>query len=837
MVRAFRWRLGIVLGGLCLLFANIVEANDRAYPYKLRADDGFLYFLVTDSESERIRNKQGEVFYRDPVRSIDGSPLYDGWRASDNTMIRLSYQTLQDEGRLATENQSQPVYQSKWLEGAFSFFVPDQSFKELLEVVHENSEDVFQRSTSMTPRRIEVLRQILYEDRIVLTREDLEDLRRTAFNPSPRPVEFSIDVEAPINLDAYLFEFEVPSWVYNMRVDIEIEQLEFLINERVFEFDPEENRVRVKIVADQAEMEGPLREVGHINYRNPLYEHRHDEQLYLDFGRVQQMEMSFELELAPDPEDGEFWELGVAPLYSDEEDEPSTFKIDFLEENPKVLLRYSGEWSDGTTIDRSGEPELGSARIEVQERLNEMLQDSLRNRFFSKDLGFEWEVKDGLIVEGRINRYQVHGDGVELFFDARVAADQWSGCIPDEVFFESTRNESILEKELGNPWSLRWDPSRKWHLNTDVEESRNSELVVYHDFINAMMKTAWVRGDLCLNSADLEHRPEGFPYVELQPRKLAQWLGSNRVQIPFNFTYFERNDDENHERYEPVWDRQGSLELVFEKEDDPWMLMGPLFFDDEDGSYALINQLVQDWIGDQRDTQKLLNSMSPIEMNSVEFFPDRLRFDFEGEALIRELFREKTDSPEEELKESRSKPELRTVLIDSPPNLVDGAFVRFQWEQEDKREEPLFYSWRFLVYNTEISKFEELNSWALFRSRREIVFHLPAEGLYQFQVKAQDVSYKIEQGPLATHEFYYKEPSTTDFSNTDTDSIDKVKKVESKQDEEQDEKKESQHLSNEKNHRAFGCQLSISQSSSTSILWLLLLFILAVRAFVISNRR
>lgn len=755
----------------------ISAALPTDYPFQLEGADGFKYFIITDAQSENFFGRDGRPYARRPVLSSDGSALYDGRRIDSSgklRWIRVSYQQLLDENRLPGAQIPMPDYRSPLDRNSLQLEVSAPLVQRVLQELQANSAESLKGSPSMTPRKVEVIRRILFEPEVLLSREDLKDLARNHENPDPPPSEFAIEVSAVIPEDLR----PLANGRYVPRRTIQIDELIFSMSRRWIIFDPARNRFRVELIADRARIQGPINDTGDVIF---LMDYRWwDEYYNLDFGEVGGMRMSFDLQF--EAEDDQFWLLQIVP---------HTFNIEFVDPEPRVDMKVSGYRRNGDPyFENEVLPLIPAAQKEVQRKLTDMIAGALSSRFFTEGLSFklpvsvldEWIYPSRFLSKARLSQLQVLPEGLLLGFDSQFEVDRVSECLEGlGVQDEPAQQYPLPRREAqGNRWALVWKKSGAWDLMQELNgqwapanlaEARIG-LDVKTSVFNRSLYAAWRAGSFCVSTKSWWPRPGHIPLIMAVPYESPKLLLVEEdiweLKVPVELVHWRRDLAEPREQFSirELGKRfDFSARLAANSDFRHWVL-----FDLELNSKDLTAeeiQLVTSLVSSVLRESQLIPSDQSVEgfskrvewqslettgwsLEQMRGWPSEDQTRFVVNLQEESIFGLMASTPTGSTPDLTRFP-LRTALSKRPPFLVTDDFVEFAFGPESMRyDEKVFYTYRWREPSG------EWTAWSLFDERQQTLLPLESEGLYQFEVKAMNRWFEIEGPGYPRYEFYHE---------------------------------------------------------------------------------
>jgi len=784
------WGLLVTLAPVSFLAANPLP---EAYPYQLIGSDGFKYRIISDRFSENFVGRDGRAYCRKPTLSVDGSALYDGWKRLPNGQerwIRVSFKQLLEENRLEGAQPDLPDFRSPKDKSGIYVAASAGMIRQVFSEIQKDPARYLQGSPSMTPRKVEVIRRILFEPELVMSREDLKDLSRSQNNPDPATTDF------PVDLSGFL-----PGWrglianrhTFEMKRTIQVDEIRFGMAKRMIIFDSEKNRFRVEILADSVSLKGPMNDTGEfiilMNWRNwdQFYSLDQGKISTLGGGKSSGMKMAFDLQFAE--EDDQFWLLSIVP---------QTFTMEFLDKEPVVEMNISGFKDTGEPYEPlyrahpndtfETVPLPAAQQKDVQQEITKMISGALASRFFTDGLSVklplsvldQWIRPNRLSPTARLSSALVEDSGLYFGFDMQFDVQRVSDCVGSYDLKEipARRFDSPRALKVGPRWGLGWAPDQGWELLREEDKNwipwkaqrTQAEIYTRPEVINRGLDAAWRAGVFCVSTRMWEDRPGHIPLttaatyrapqIQFKPQNRA------RVSLPLEVVQYRRDQMEQNESYSIV---ENSKRILLETDIEWDLVKGVIKI--HDPSFTSIEteipetemKLFRDLVSkvaieiglaegegnfnSLHQTMRLAPSINDWLFKSFSFDSEKNWLSLNVETR-ENLF---SDSKSTVVSAEANPKPLRTVLTSKTDYIVTQPTVSFRWGPDGERfDGRVFYSYRLLQPG------EKTALWSMFTADQEVVLPLNKPGPYRFQVKAMNLWYEIEKRVNAEQEFYYE---------------------------------------------------------------------------------
>jgi hypothetical protein len=551
---------------------------ETAYPYLIEGPDQNIFEIVALPTS-REKVVDGKLYLVGPDLANDGSAKYVGTKYVDGDFtkrieIPATYLEILRMQRAARSEVS------PWHENAFHIFISREALNTSFQKLGDNPLDILTSLASLSPIKSDVLRKLIFENDIVLSREELEDLSRNHQRPEPVAVSFEIPLTAKGNFDfkdylrkrygsedgwlADLVEAlpdginplaaDVTDWGMEFQRTIQVETLQFVVSERRFILDPDDNQIHVRMKVDLATVSGPILDEG-------VWVKGVDRSLYsmekkLVSGEVRGLDLSFSLELEL-AETEDHWVLALID---------ETFVLSFLEDQALVHMVVYGEDEHGNVVLRE-EPaaELKQAHATVEDKLTEVISKALVTRMYPDSLGFGARLNEyGNFYETRLSSWSVYDEGLSIRLAARVQSSPEAACLsgldttkPEfeaEAFQAKQESDAFswgffwmrepsawfLGEELQDPHSPLRIPLQpmKTEQNRDFEEQEHFRywsgpasfsVEISESWINEGLFEMWREGQLCFDETELSEYALNLPEAKMRLVRapVARQIGSS----------------------------------------------------------------------------------------------------------------------------------------------------------------------------------------------------------------------------------------------------------------------------------------------------------------------
>jgi hypothetical protein len=830
--------------------------SQNSEPLLIVGKDGFNFYLIRDGTGQ-------------PVKSIEGFPLYEGkngkYRVTSSSHSLAIHRHLPELGV--------PSLDSEWIPDFARIKVPISAVSGLLQYFQKNPEDFIHFFKGMTSTKAEIFRSLLFDQVLVLTSEDIRSLQRNSLNSNPSAIKIPIVIDNSASPSGKLIDLFA-----QMISDIQGSEFRFTFKNKHIEFDSTAGLAKLELTVEKAELRGPVHQMGRVKglwqYRDrgelrriPLNVHLgsvhihnlaellyfYDSEDILIKGEVGEMVLGVELTFAQDVSG--LWEVKLV--------KPLSLKL--LDPDPHVAMSLLRKADGGGYKKLDDSPRLSEkVRIQIENTLSDTLKQALSTYFFPNDLGFQVPLqapayenfKEDVNLETKLSRVEFLRDGMLIGFDGRLSMQSPAACVPsaEELVknLKAPPRQEYLNSEPGNVWVLDSTfPSEKdptiapqplWHSDNDGSVLP-LEVQTPREAIELVNLGAYAAGLYCLSSRAWWPRPGYIPLIEFRPSEPPR-LSLNESQIRAAFSgsilTYNRNRKPVGESFE--LDSRGQYGIRFEV---PTVHLREAF------AFQIQNPEKIE-LYDVQNVNR--NSFSPEENDFVaDLFSgifggpseSKLRFTF---ADLERLFRNQIQLKSVHLTASgadvlvdpgefkwvASRPEpaklsseenLQTEFLSDRPSRISDSFLRLRWRQHSPEVRDVFYSWSLKSDGV-------WSDWSPFDSDQEVLKSLSQTGKYEFQVKAMNRKFEIEEIPQS-YEFYYEAPVNEPTKVVKSSDWAKPVKIEKKAADLKTERYESK----EADKGAFGCSLNVPSENFVQSMWCLILALLALGFLRVSHRR
>lgn len=759
------WRFVFVQWILCLGLWEALWAQDSRRldpPLSLDGPNGFSYFLVTGSDGA-------------PVRSLNGSPLYDGLKTIQGKEFGVS-STLE---KILAGNQQESWQRrphTPWVSRALQVDISSTFIERELLKLEGATKD---RLGDLSPIKAELLQRLLFADVVTLSRADLTELQRTAADPTPPPRMISFPIERMP--DGREFPW-INRKLTEGAVEITLDRIDFKIADRSLKFDPLGNLFHFRLSAAMTTLAGPIR-----TYWRPkeLWKYTDVDDLplffddlkhpnYLEKGEVAELSLEFTFQLVQNPHG--FWQFILLP--------PGV-KVTAEKPSPKdgsiqVNMTYRDAVSDGSG-GQTKEQKLfiSSPTLHyVGDELSNIIKKATGGVFPNSDLGTKikltnpWHAQDPAHVqlEFQLSSLQLHDQGLRAFFDARVLVVEASQCLKDRIeeLWELKATYAPLpspESFLRQPWTLSKNGSSPWGLTTRPESNEvTMSIEASPGILELANRAAWASGLYCFGTQGLWPRSGSLPKLEFLEPELPTYRfkdGDLWVDLKAHLQLYERTHAREYEIFQRKRASQSAASQL------AWQTsarfrMGPQRFDvlglediqfpKDESDPALSNSSLSK--SEQEFLRAALRSFLPSAQKSLfglgvdeissGYLPDAVNLKSfhvtESGTQAEFVFpldpTPKTPShkrgPEDaQVPETRMANDLPTTFADLP--------VRLRWSSTHPSA---FFSYRWKAVLD-----AKWSDWSPFTDQREVDLPLVQAGRYDFEVKAMNSYFEIEPHP------------------------------------------------------------------------------------------
>lgn len=851
-----------------------VFSEEKPFPVYLEGKSGFLYSLQMSPESRMLEGEDGIFYAYNPVLALDGSPLYIGRKNSKGPEIKISREQLYRERLLSFLPENPVEFRSERVEQAFEVRLYPGILQGILNSIQEHPEHLARLFENLGPSKTYLIQQLLFKDQFVLTAADLRELRQSDRRTLPPPIEFELLINSQLDLEELLrsqVNFPENSWVsrvlnelsdpaskafdalWSMSIVIQVDKLVFHIREKRLVFDPKEQKLNIEIIADRAQVSGPLKEIGEakrlINWRG------HEEDYRLENGEIGPMALSFSLKFTRESPD--FWRL-----YAN----PQLFSLKFAEEEPTVKLHVKGVSSQGQIRDDQAVVKMGNAqKVAVLNTLAPTMTQALTTRFFSDTVSLKTKKApilpnaENISFQNWIREIRFVSDGVDLVFDSQFELAKLDECVPRPIESFSSIDFKYVAPQVDakTEWGLIWtSENQHWEFFRKTGEPPSEKIespafirLTHHPyFLNWVFYSAWLAGEFCIDSRLWASRPAYTPLMEVRLTKAPELIpaeaGNFYLNVEGDVRTWEREITDLEDKFSRLaiqkffrvkvpLDREnldigwGEMELVFKNQPD--LEDGENLNDSESD---LVRRLVLHILERMEFLKRFQSSREDYPGFSLRKLAENLgqgviRFDefsWSENAWMTRLelqdFSPLFVQPEDRPEKKNSLPEMETKLVQKPDYWVADSIVDFVWDQassnenEGGEEHRLFYSWTLYRPDQE----ESSREWSQFDIEKQVKLALKEEGLYRFEVRAMNRDFEIEFPSKAVHEFYFLGTQSPENFNSTPELKLKVDSEEEPQ--ELEIQKDSDHSSqDQKPNRmsakgAFGCGLKFTDEAA-----------------------
>lgn len=770
----FKWAKTSIQVILSFFFlAATLLLNDPAGPFIeekppliLKGRDGFRFFLLRDET-------------RQPMKSMDGSPLYQGLR--DKLTVGGSYLSLKNHFHLEVTPEEKNWQRAEWIKDSFKISMNSETVAGLLRYFQNHPDQFKSFFSGMTESRAQVFYSLLFSDEVILTEKDLSDLARTPFNRIPAPVKVPIAAEAPGFLKHASIFLETLS-------DIQTNKFIFSIKNRSIFIDPKSKVFSIRLVIDKASLEGPLLQIGRVStflgeeaWRFgdilPFLDitgllNFYDTPLILRSAVICQLELKLDLQFIENSKD--YWNISIAhPL-----------ELKSLEIDPRVRMDLVAVTDFDKKDERTGdicrpltEAEKNNFHknppftIEAQKKIQTTLMEALNNAFatsiFSNNLAFQvpirspdYERQSGdVLFESRLAKMQPTSNGLDLTFDSRLVLKNKARCIDASAAYLENLSKFNLDSanfekhEVDQQWSLEsvFPHHPEWVGHNTQNNSEKVAVEFSQAGVEVINTGLFLAGFYCPSTRAWWPRPASTPLIEyrpLQPITIEMNESEWRFKSRGEMISYLRDQKMRSEKFTISKRRELSFEIPFRKLRDNEVHV----FYPQNITFGNIEATDNEMIAN------LWNSVSK-DFDSLEFFPKMIEDYFKSFAQVTRV-----DLKKDGIKLlvdplnfdwfpviSRPAKEMPKVipltqLENNPPLYVNQPFVHLKWQPRSDTQ--VFYSWRLKTEN-------DFSDWTVFQSENYTTLSLDEPGHYEFQLKSMNRNFEIQDLPV-THEFFYE---------------------------------------------------------------------------------
>jgi len=747
---------------------------------------------VTDEKGYSVMANDGNE-----AEGIAASPLYEGELRDGDSIFRVSMPLAE----LLKKIELDRVETTPWIPRAMSLRLSASLIEKFVMDLGQSPEKFLGAFPGMARDKAEILRLILFGDKIVLESPgkkggmtegaiDLRSLRRSALNPLPDPIEVIFPVPLPWYLN---FNSE---WF----IQIILEHFSFDIEDRKIEFDPLTHVFTLSLNCRAAVIGGATQQLGRIRelYRYMDKLTYHNEPNYLESGKVGPLTVSIRFQIIQ--ETNGLWRMRLIRPEA-HPDEPSVTLI------PKTIpatveMTYENEVKDMENktgaMTKVQHFEITEEVLKViNKTLTKVFEDAFGSSFFPEDLGFLIPLKNfmdpsdssEILLQGRLAKLKIVGDGLSLLFDARTKVLSSSSCVPTGSRIQNSshnQNPVYASSEFTKePWSLNLVGSRG--------EPAKANLDLSSDFLNLIHQSLFQAGFYCPSTKWIWPRDSNISRVDFFPRELPQLeIGEDSISFELEGSALLWNRDFKI-KPELQWDRSvpvsGRMKLL--------KTVGSGFKIQGLSSFRISN--AEDFENER--LKEALNAAFPVASNAIGFesiaFHDEWflkDWKIQPQSISAELVWGSAfvGPKQEQFKRSLETP--ISMFEQVPPFVVQSPFVGVKWSSN--LPEAVF-SWR--IRRTAAGDWSQ---WSSFSSRKEILLSLPTSGRYEFQIVAMNSFYQLEDYPKQIEFNVQLEESSPPVTSIDP-PVPPVKEV---------PKDSTVKASSPKNSPGlFGCQLGLSE--------------------------
>jgi len=744
-----------------VLVLGLLLSPEDVPPY-VNGPDGFFYVLVTDQNGR-------------PVLAMDGSPLYDGEKIIPGQVLRHSSSWHKLQSRMEAVSKDS-LKDSSWRKGAIHVEIGAGFIEQMAAEYREKPEDFLHLLSGVQRDKAEILRRILFENRIHLEEPlegerknepgfiNLQALMRNAKNPLPDKVKVQFPVEDPS------WAFYVWKLTSELFVEVSLDHLSFEFDEKWVTFDPVTNSFKVKLLCKGAVIKGPTREVGRVREFHKYLDVAtyYDKPNYLIEGHVGALSLELEVRLRQD--ENNFWRIELVRKKDPESDAylPSV-TLTSLDAHPTVVLNYESPVKDRKTGGQTNTQEFNltpQILTVINKMVSDRFEDALKGVLYAEELAFAIDLKNIFDVEDpglarlqtRLASLKVGEEGVRLEFDARLKILHLSNCLPphfsaDQIVFGEAKDLKSNNTTKPLSWQIQAvsqpDVRSQWISSSRKQDDINISLSP--SLLDLVAEGGRTSGLFCLGSLWWSNRPGSIPpaifslgakpELRFEDQRLAVPLsGDLKVQSRISDPLPRFSDQVAQLKV------SGELQIANDKNQKALRLEGlsGIRLPDYPSEERLFQDLVSGTYSDKGSQFSISYSrflaewpQLPVRLLDLDFTSAAVQARF---IYAPQEVRERDAIEKEKNKQaSRSREVPETAFVQDSRPVVSSSFKLIQWGSNVPEA---YYSWRWRNVSD-----GQWSVWTAFEARNSVTLSLHKPGKYEFQILGMNSFFEIESYP------------------------------------------------------------------------------------------
>lgn len=768
--------------------SSVGECSPKSPPLILGGKGGFVFYLVTDEKGI-------------PVCSGDGSPVYEGIRRlkDDKRHINISYNTLHRNDHLEPSNQKATA----WLPQSMQAFIPSSNVLGLLDFFQKHPKQLLSFLSGMPSAKAQLMLKLLFDQKIVFTKNDLKALQRSAFNPDPAPVTISIPIKAELSDGVLGVIF---TRLIDMTSNVTLDEISFDIEKKEVRFDPAKNVIHVRLNANGAEIKGPTHDLGYFLGLQKYTDSKtilgiwdiksYDVVRYLSSGKIGKLSAELSFGFVRDQQDENIWNFRLeTPL-----------KL-ILPPNAAVQATFVVPNPDGTTSDAKEDIRVSSeAAALIEKTFGDAMADAFNSSFFADDLAPHFVMlasKNPSLMPGdvsftsRLSEIRFYDQGLLVGFDSLLKYKRPADCVARNFSEKDLLIRSFQGGRISPPlkikaWSMlsTFPETPAWSNTEAMKGPMNVEIRA--EAIDLFNKAAWAGGLYCLDTRAWKNRPGHIPLMEVHATQApALRLSQSALQADFSIDFLtypntfsgrslsERLSNPRSQRFSFVIPVQAVLEG--ESKAIAWQAPQNLtiqdFNDAENDFMRKLSALFFNRLFSGDSAEHFKRSYSEINETFFQNKAALTALSWDDRQLNASIdwkqFAALEPGAPEAVEADVSAP--RTVIAEDilKEKWVSSSFVSVRWNQNTPND-GLFFSWRLISAAKPAG-----TPWSAFQREREILLPLDQAGNYEVQVRAMNTNYEIEETPQR-YWFHYDGDGSASPAPTDESSWNKPPSTEQK---------------------------------------------------------
>ncbi len=786
--------LPFILFGLFTALMSVFSASPDAPINLIYGNREFVFYPILNQNHE-------------PVQSLGGDNLYEGI-SKEGVRIQSTLKKLEKMRRLLTSVQPLTV---KTHENSFQLDISHRTFVDFLNLLGSDRKLFEKMMLGMTQTKKQILEGFLFGGGIRLNQADFEALGQNAFSTRGNLPKVKVPATIPV------FGSIVES---NMDIFVSTLDLDFLDKKIVFI--PEDNKIQFVFHINDAELTGVCHWV--VQPREAL-KGLFGKRLIgrVTKANVDPFTISFSMGLRKSA-DG-YWGLKMVdpvkmtmdPLAKEDIGVSNVGKkLPDAEKKKGPGITITFQWNEGKIVKSStSHSEFNQESVDViAGALQKTLLTGIETSFFPEDLGSRWGVQPPvhekqssyLEYETRLSDFKISESGFSLNLDSWAHIFQKARCAEDLKWRETSAG-NFSQQPQREKWALislpkvKPEPKAKqkpidfsqWDLfgkNSEIPPQLN--LKISQGGLQFLANTAFDAGLYCVSTRSLWPRKAYIPLFQFKPADFPiVSMKYDQVGVSLNgkFQVGRRNrleDPSSPVKMEdlPAVNLQLGMRFLTDNQKIEWVVpsegikFGGFSDDENTYLYRALSTLSKLIVGMDLQGEAFLTNKILEQLKWEGDFPDLRKFDLVDSNLKLNfsLGRLKWLKRVLELDESTLAPTSTQIV--KPETLFESdrgpaTFIKLNMNVPNmqiawQKNEKLLYSWTF-KHRSE----DQWRDWSAFEQTDRATFWLDKPGFYDFQVKAMNQSFDVQQ--FASHAEIYYQPRKNELDSKEVISYDDSK--------------------------------------------------------------